>query len=277
MKQSTNIIKGVVIIAVALIIIACGLYFYARYGEPNRLEITRVSVESPLVQGRIKIAAFADVHIGSGGMGSARLGKVLAAIQAEKPDIVVFLGDFYDNYAKYSGGEEQRLASLLALPGLEGCLKFAVLGNHDMSQKAKKAFITLFQAAGWQVLVNSAVQSLGINIIGSDDVIFGAPDVAGLVCEDMFNLLLVHEPDFGRDITGVGLQLSGHTHGGQVRVPFVGPLVLPKWGREYVRGMHTKPDGGQIYVNRGLGMSTLPFRFAAVPELTIITIQGAGA
>lgn len=257
-----------------LALTAAAGYIYARFIEPNRLVARRYTVESDLAPEKIKIAAFSDTHIGIGGMAGGRIEKIMVAIERENPDMVIFLGDLYYNYAGYGDKESDRLTRAFSMPGLPLAKKYAVCGNHDMSDRAKNAFTSLFENAGWQILANNSHTVKGINIIGSDDVIFGRPDVSGLIRQHAFNLLLVHEPDFADSVSGVQLQLSGHTHGGQIRLPLVGAAVLPRLGRKYVYGRHQKAAGGTVIVTGGLGMTTLPLRFMAVPEIIIITIEG---
>ena len=90
-------------------------------------------------------------------------------------------------------------------------------------------------------------------------------------------ILLAHEPDFADHALGhqIDLVLSGHTHGGQILLPFLPPLLLPDMGRHYVHGFFRLADGMQLYVNRGIGAVNLPFRFRCPPEITVITLQAA--
>ncbi len=91
-------------------------------------------------------------------------------------------------------------------------------------------------------------------------------------------MALVHEPDYIErlaKLVPVDLQLSGHTHGGQVRVPGLGAVILPPWGHAYVEGLY-HVGAGQVYTSRGIGMVGIPFRFNCPPEVTEITLaQGA--
>ena len=88
-------------------------------------------------------------------------------------------------------------------------------------------------------------------------------------------ILLAHEPDFADFTIGrqIDLVLSGHTHGGQILLPFMPPLLLPYLGTKYVHGLFKLRDGMQLYVNRGIGAVNLPFRFRCPPEITLITLQ----
>lgn len=87
-------------------------------------------------------------------------------------------------------------------------------------------------------------------------------------------ILLAHEPDYADHVARRGaadLVLSGHTHGGQVRIPFLPPLFLPPLGRKYIEGQF-RIGGLQLYVNRGIGAVGIPFRFNVPPEITVITL-----
>jgi predicted MPP superfamily phosphohydrolase len=87
-------------------------------------------------------------------------------------------------------------------------------------------------------------------------------------------ILMMHEPDFADTAAAAGriaLQLSGHSHGGQVRVPLVGAIRLPSWGRKYDQGLY-KLDGMRVYTNRGIGMVKHPVRFNCPPEVTVMTL-----
>ncbi len=261
-------------IIICAIFAACALFVYARFVEPSMLRVVNQTISSPLVRGQVRVLMFSDLHVGNG-MDSDRLMAVAQKITEARPDVVVFLGDLFENYSKYTGGDEEEIAGILSLPDLPDAKKYAVFGNHDLGGGAKSAFEDIFEKADFTVLVNQNVElDCNINLIGGADVIFGTPDIPGLVRQYMFNLLLLHEPDYADRVANVQLQLSAHTHGGQVRLPFTKALILPQYGTKYIAGLYYKADGNQIYVTKGVGMSTLPFRFAAVPEINISTIKG---
>ena len=113
----------------------------------------------------------------------------------------------------------------------------------------------------------------GLHIIGAADYIYHTPNLEGLTGEG-FDLLLAHEPDLADAVSGVELQLSGHSHGGQVYLPFLVQEFLPGGAQNYIRSRYEKADGGIVYVNRGIGMSMLPVRLFSRPEITILTIHG---
>ena len=112
---------------------------------------------------------------------------------------------------------------------------------------------------------------------GVDDVLGGSADVPGTlrgIPSEEAAVLMAHEPDYADYVAGypVDLQLSGHTHGGQVRFPFVGPLVLPALAKKYVWGLFKIRDL-TLYTNAGIGTVELPVRWNCPPEITFITVR----
>jgi predicted MPP superfamily phosphohydrolase len=172
------------------------------------------------------------------------------------------------------------LAGLRARHGV-----YAVLGNHDYWCGDPEAVTDSLKRAGVQVLVNRSARlsTRGVewSLAGVDDVWGGKPDLDKALQDlppNSFHLLLCHAPDFADKAAerGVPLQLSGHSHGGQVRVPGVGALVLPKYGRRYASGLQRLAAGTtQVYTNVGLGVIFPPLRVNCPPEITLLTLTRA--
>jgi len=162
-------------------------------------------------------------------------------------------------------------------------LRYAIMGNHDVlvgTDAVTDALVT----HGIPVLANSSVplerDGRRVWLAGIQDALQGRPHLAaalpaGRNPEREPVILLAHEPDFADHAVGhqIALTLSGHTHGGQVRLPLLPPLLLPDMGRKYVKGLFRLRDGMQLYVNRGIGAVNLPFRFRCPPEITVLTLQ----
>ncbi|MGV3463890.1 MAG: metallophosphoesterase [Heyndrickxia sp.] len=146
-------------------------------------------------------------------------------------------------------------------------------------------YMEMMKEANFHVLMNETL-SVELNngekifIAGIDDAMLGKPDIPRAlkgISDDSFSILLSHAPDMAdaASAIGVDIQLSGHSHGGQVKLPFYGPLVTPPYGRKYIEGkyhVNTKVPLF-LYVNRGLGTTRLPFRFLSVPEITLFLLQ----
>jgi predicted MPP superfamily phosphohydrolase len=214
------------------------------------------------------------------------LAHAVDRINALQPDLVLLTGD-YVSRGPLSDQFSWQAAGLCAeiLSGLTAPQRFAVLGNHDVAVGARHVIEPL-EAHGTPVLVDSyvALERGGhrIWICGSDDAGTRIPDLdlAIPAIPRAPVLLMVHEPDFADKVVlhprfpMIDLMLSGHTHGGQVRLPLAGPLVLPPMGRKYVEGLFHFGHM-QLYVNRGLGTVGFPMRLNCPPEITHITLTRA--
>jgi len=262
-------------------ILATGGYGYARFIEPKRLSLTRQSILHNKIPNSFngkKIVQFSDTHLNEF-FTIERLEEIVQSINAQKPDIIVFTGDLIDEANRYSRVEEivpvlQKLTAPLG--------KYAIFGNHDHGGYGTDIYAEIMNSSGFTLLQNQAVdvvndQQEKIVIAGIDDLILGRPDwerTLGAVNSDTFTILLAHEPDalhFAKHFQ-VHLQLSGHSHGGQIKIPFFGPLYTPPYAEDFHEGIY-EVDQTILYVNRGLGTTRLPYRFLSVPELTVFTLQ----
>lgn len=265
-----------------MVILALILYSYARIVEPNLLTVKYENIYSPYVYDKdsLKIVQFSDTHI-SKYYDAEHLKKAVDKINAEKPDIVVFTGDLIERYNKYDNKDKiyeiwEALNEINAPLG-----KYAVYGNHDYGGGAERAFREIMEEGGFQILQNEKanISSYHVNIIGMDDSIFGTLDketIISFLDEGTYNIILSHEPDVADLFLeyAADLFLTGHSHGGQVNLPVIS--YTPPLAQKYIRGMYDLNNYRQtkVYVNVGLGTSTLPLRFMAIPELTVITING---
>jgi uncharacterized protein len=204
--------------------------------------------------------------------------KAIRLTNQLKPDLVVLTGDFIWHELDAIVDLVPLLAGLNPRFGIQ-----AVLGNHDHWLNAE--FITSeLKKVGIDVLFNE-IRTLSMSgdsfqIIGVDDGWSGKPDLMhslGEVNDKMPGILLWHEPDLADQVPQdgrVSLQLSGHTHGGQVRLPGKGALILPYLGTKYDCGLY-RFERMYLYTNRGIGIISVPFRFHCRPEVTSIILSGA--
>lgn len=135
---------------------------------------------------------------------------------------------------------------------------------------------------GFQLLQNEHILirngSASFALAGLDDVMLGKPDIEkalNRIPEDLFTLLMVHEPDVADDYQRypIDLQLSGHSHGGQVQLPFYGYMVTPPYAEKYVEGHYRLEQGLDLYVSRGIGTTRLPYRFLCQPEISLFLLK----
>ncbi len=214
------------------------------------------------------------------------LRRAVATINQLKPDLVLLTGDFIsrgpgaDSIAWHAAGVAAEILSELRVPQ-----RFACLGNHDVAVGAGHVIQPL-EAHGTPVLVDSYVPiERGHDffwLCGSDDAGTRDPDLNLTVpaATRAPVILMCHEPDYVDHVIRhprfpwIDVMLSGHTHGGQVRLPILGPLILPPMGKKYIEGRF---QFGQmeLYVNRGLGTVGLPLRLNCPAEITHFTLQRA--
>ena len=268
---------------------ALGLAGYATAVEPHlRLAVTRYDLTRPDWTGPpLTIAALADLHICSPYMAPDRLAEIAHATVAQAPDLVVVLGDLARGIFTFGAEDVPVDDWAAALAGLSAPLGVhAVLGNHDW-WSGPDPIRTGLRAAGIALLENAAVKLEAdghrIWLAGlGDQWAFGrgrgVDDLPGTLAQVRDNdptVLLVHEPDIFPVVPPrVAVTLAGHTHGGQVRLPGYGALVVPsRYGRRYAYG-HVHEDGRDLIVSGGLGMTGLPVRFAMPPEIVLVTLRG---
>lgn len=207
---------------------------------------------------------------------------VVDEVNRLKPDVVVITGDFI-SFAPAGRKTAINFAYHCAdiLRGIQCPRRFAVMGNHDCIVNCA-AVTEAVTTAGIPVLNNSAVplerDGKRLWIAGLSDPLNGDPRLDLAIPKASTKdgepvILLAHEPDYVRHVLpyGVDFMLSGHTHGGQVRIPFLPPMFLPKWGTKHVEGLFHLGKT-QLYVNRGIGAVGLPFRFRCPPEITLFTL-----
>ena len=257
-------------------------YLYIRYIEPKYIEISKHTVNHPLLPqnfDNIKIVQFSDTHIGHF-FDLDDTKKVVDLINNLEPDLVFFTGDLLDEPNKYDKINEVApiLKEIKAPLG-----KFFIYGNHDHGGYGSDIYKEIMEEADYKLLLNNStiIQLEGEEIIvaGLDDVMLGKPDFSATfkdIPPNKYLILLVHEPDVAPTSADLGahLQLSGHSHGGQIQLPFIGPLVTPPLGSTYYEGHYSIGDTNMsLFVNRGLGTTRLPFRFLSRPEISLYTFK----
>jgi predicted MPP superfamily phosphohydrolase len=251
---------------------------YAREVEPRWLQVRSVRVTLPRLPAQLaglRIAQISDLHFGPL-VPPVRVRAAVDAALALRPDLAVVTGDFV---SRLDGGEPDLIvAELSRLRGRLGA--FAVLGNHDHWTRAESVAAAV-RRAGLGLLRNShtalVVGGATLYLAGIDDVWERKHDLAAAlrgVPGGAATVLLAHEPDFADEAARdprVALQLSGHSHGGQVRVPGRGALILPLHGRKYPDGLRAV-GAMHVYTNRGIGVIGPGVRFNCRPELTLIEL-----
>jgi len=273
---------------------AAGLALYSGEIARHWTEVTELDIPLaglPRVFDGMRIAQLSDIHLDNM-TEPFYLRHVVQKINQMQPDAVFLTGDFVSDgltsrdYAVKAAWQCGSILSELKCRPL-----YAVLGNHDVAVGDKEVAEAL-RGSGITVLRNThlPIERAGGRfwLAGIDDPVWGVPDPELAIPPSIRNVpdepivLLCHAPDYADDLLAmtagkaVSLMLSGHTHGGQVRLPFVGALELPTMGRKYVEGLF-RLGNLKLYVNRGIGTIGLPFRLNCPPEITLFTLRAAPA
>lgn len=259
-----------------------GGYFYSRQIEPRMLKVTSHTIahsDIPSSFNGFKIVQFSDTHLGFQ-YDLKQFKKMLNVITNLQPDIIFFTGDLMDAPNQYPNPEEivPLLSNLHAPFG-----KYAIYGNHDHGGYGSDIYRNIMESANFKLLLNQSdviemIDHSKIYVIGVDDAMLGRPDFQtaflNIPDNNVFKLLLCHAPDLADQAVqyGVQLQLSGHSHGGQIKVPFIGALITPPFAKKYIEGFYDI-ETLKLYVNRGIGTTRMPFRFLSTPELTVFTLN----
>jgi uncharacterized protein len=266
-NRQTRRRRKVPFVALALIVGAGAVILDSVWIEPNWIEVTHSEIHGS-VTAPIKIAHLSDIH--TKGLGR-REQRMLEILEEEKPDLIVVTGDTLATHAEDYTACRKVYEKLHAPLGV-----WVVRGNWENWRPVKRER-SFYESAGVHLLVNASQPARAdVWIIGLDDPFSGIARLdtalAG-VPRGVFTIALFHSPFYFDLAAGqVNLCLTGHTHGGQVHIPFLDPLWLPGGCGRFLQGWYEE-SGSLMYVSRGVGMSILPIRFLCRPELAIITVN----
>ncbi len=262
--------RRIIIIIIVLILIDALLI------EPNVIVTKELEIESDKISNAfegIKIIHISDLHIKRSGL---RENWLISTIRSREPDILIISGDFFERNEDI---EDVKLF-IENLKREVNVSIIATLGNWDYWSGNPEGLTKILEENGIQLLKNQNIEyGRGgdfINIIGADDPYTGQDDIEKATLwlnREKFTILIAHAPDIINHLENekFDLILTGHTHGGQVYLPFIGAPWTPT-ETQYIRGMY-ETKNGKLYVNRGIGTSTFPVRFMSLPEVTIITLK----
>lgn len=297
MRTLIKILTGLLVVVV--VVIAWGLI------EPYFIDVERHEAVVPGLpeswEGE-RIAVIADLQVGMWLDNTATIERVVDRLIREDPAAVLIAGDFVYDARENITPEVEEVAGLLAPLTDAGVPTYAVLGNHDYGMPTREspsdtdlaaAVTSALEAIGIHVLHNEArvlppsdtaegealhVVGIGPHLPGEDDVAAALADVP----EAAARIVLLHHPNtFASLPAGTApLALAGHTHGGQMRIPFTPQRT---W-MSYVEGDEVHSDGwirgygrgdNRLYVNRGIGFSVVPMRLNCPPEMTLLTLRAS--
>lgn len=256
---------------------------FVQSNHPHLVEIEIPLARLPEAFDGFRLVQLSDFHYDEH-FSAIPIRKSVAIVNDLRPDLIALTGDFVTVPIL------ERPASLRAAAAtVEPCAallhelqapKYAILGNHDAIASPDHV-VRALESANITVLRN---QSVAIErgrdrmwLAGIDDLLRGSPDMSATlanISEKETTILLAHEPDFADDasLSPVDLQLSGHSHGGQIWIPGIGAPWLPPMARRYPRGLH-QLGNLTLYTNIGIGTIRAPIRINCQPEITVITLR----
>lgn len=276
--NASRIRRALALIAAIGIVVGMVMAWWARFVAPFRFQVRQVVVRLPRKHRQLSgltIAFVTDTHVGPH-FRALDLESVVTMLEAMQPDIVLFGGDYICESPRFMASAAPVMGRMAATARFGA---WGVMGNHDLANIRARVTPPL-EDAGIRILVNEAAcvetDRGELWVVGVDDGLIGEVDLDGAFAQvppDGAAICLWHEPDRIAESAPYGafLQLSGHSHGGQVRLPGIGPIATPELGKRHPLGRYETGEG-ELYVSAGLGMYRPPVRFNCPPELTVIRL-----
>lgn len=237
--------------------------------EPNLFMIKKYQIPLEVKQ-NIRIIHISDTHFHKHFIKS-RLLRLIIKINRYQPDFIIFTGDLMDHYEKSKRLRYELPPYLKALRAKVA--KIAIYGNHDIGGGAKYVYADIMKEGGFHVLCNESIvyPQYGLAFFGIDDALAGYEDITVTQARlQPIQILLAHEPDLidRLEMQHITLMMSGHTHGGQICLPFLTQMRLPKGGKHYRKGIY-RIKNTILSVNSGIGTTLLPLRFACPSQIIL--------
>jgi hypothetical protein len=261
---------GALAISLLLTLIAVDAFLI----EPRWLEVTSVTVSSPKVEVPVRVVVLADIQTDRPGAYERR---ALRTAMNQDPDLLLFAGDLI-HLSRHSRTYEEEIAALNALiaeVGMDAPLgAYAVMGNVDRTGLWTEAF----EGLPVEILRSTQTLDLGpvaLTGLSMRDSFETDPDIPPAPADD-FHVVLGHSPNFSLGTTAGDLLIAGHTHGGQVQLPLIGPLItLSRVPRSWASGRTELDNGRTLVVSRGIGMErghAPQLRFLCRPQIVVIEV-----
>lgn len=287
MKKERRKLRPIFKILIVLFIFVASFLLYAHFIATSGLVVKEylvVNEELPESFYGTKIIQMSDIHYGRT-TDAEDLRNIVKKINSYNPDIVVLTGDLLDRDKKYTNKELEELSSILADINVT-IKKYAIMGNHDNTQGKweeviiNSGFINIGDA--YEIIYNDSYEPILIAGMSTGQYSNATPsekvnEAISLLTNNEestntinYGILLMHEPDYIEDIdyNKFNLIMAGHTHNGQVRLPFFGAIILPPHGRIYYEN-HYSLNNTDLYISSGIGTSNIDLRLFNRPSINL--------
>lgn len=275
-------------LAILVAVVGIGLVADAFWWEPSSISVVRHPIKIHRIDAapynKLRVAVIADLHAGSLYIDAKKIDRIVALTNEQKPDIVLLAGDYVTTAP--NGAHRKMTLEAIAphLAKLKASLGvYALIGNHDRWDGAEHA-IAVLSNSGLTVLENNSrtlsFHGKELQLVGIGDYYTHAFDIKksfSRVSENKPALCFTHSPDvFPLLPQACFLTIAGHTHGGQVTVPFLGrPIVPSQYGQRFASG-HITENGRELFVSTGIGTVGPPVRFGVTPEISLVEVEVHG-
>lgn len=280
--------KTLIKIFATFLVLIAGIILYGRYVGTSGLITNEIVINDekiPTSFDGLKIVHFSDLHY-TRVITDERVSDIVEEINLINPDVVFFTGDLVDTDKNLTEDEISFLIkSLSNINATYG--KYAILGNHDIANNSED-IVNIYSESNFNLLDNEydliySKNNDKIFIGGLNSVSHKLNDIDKIMSyydsnnnDNTYNIILIHESDYADNIVNsynnINLILAGHTHGGQVRLPYIGPLYTPQYGHKYVKGYYNL-NGTSLYVTSGIGVSRYNFRLFNKPEINFYRLN----
>ena len=283
----SNGLKKIIKFFLIFIIFSCGCLLYGRYIATTGLFVKEYKITDSKITDNfhgLKIVHISDIHYGRT-VKNRELKNMVKKVNELRPDVVVLTGDLIDKDTKLTEKMSNNISSILSKidPSIE---KYAITGNHDVKfdnfniiienagfVNLNNTYDNIYKNGNSNILISGVSSNYYKNDRDINNKMKSTFDYLNSFNEDdskkaIYNILLIHEPDFidKIDKSKFDLILSGHSHNGQVRFPIIGATILPPYAKKYYKEHYTLDDT-ELYISSGIGTSAINFRFFNRPSI----------
>ena len=278
----------IVSVLILLALIVAGVFFYSIYISVDRVNLSYQTISSskiPEDMNDLKIAFISDIKYNEY-MNKERLTSMISKLNTTGADVVIFGGDMFSNPQTKAPDSQMSKDLTTILKSIDAPLgKFAVLGDEDLANdKTKKIVSQILYDSDFEILSDTSIRlrnkgDSSISLIGLNNMLNGDPQpdrAMKKVSEDEFNILVTHCPDIvktsGINTKYLNLIIAGHSLGGQIYLPLLGPLHTMEGSATYTHGSYDI-NGTSLYVSNGLGTKDIDMRLLAPPQILVFRLQ----